>query len=72
MSTAQVLDDTLARARGLGLRAALLAPGFDVDTSADLAHLARARREGRTPAPARARSPGSTRAARGSAASPAR
>jgi rSAM/selenodomain-associated transferase 1 len=47
MSTATVLEDTLARARALGLRAALLEPGFDVDTASDLHHLARARREGR-------------------------
>ena len=47
MSTATVLADTLANAARLGLRAALLEPGFDVDTAADLAQLARARREGR-------------------------
>ena len=47
MSTATVLADTLANAARLGLRAALLEPGFDVDTAADLAELARARREGR-------------------------
>jgi hypothetical protein len=47
MSTSSVLDETLARARALGLRAELVAPGFDVDTAADLALLARARREGR-------------------------
>lgn len=47
MSTATVLADTLANAARLGLRAALLEPGFDIDTAQDLAHLARARREGR-------------------------
>jgi rSAM/selenodomain-associated transferase 1 len=47
MSTATVLEDTLASARRLGLRAERLAPGFDIDTAADLEHLARARREGR-------------------------
>ena len=47
MSTATVLADTLANAGRLGLRAVLLEPGFDVDTAADLAQLARARREGR-------------------------
>lgn len=50
MSTARVLENTLARARALGLRTRLLAPGFDVDTFDDLAHLARARREGRAAA----------------------
>lgn len=45
MSTTRVLDDTLACARRLGLRAELLAPGFDVDTATDLPLLARARRE---------------------------
>jgi hypothetical protein len=44
MSTASVLDDTLGRARALGLRAELLAPGFDIDTAEDLALLAEARR----------------------------
>jgi glycosyltransferase A (GT-A) superfamily protein (DUF2064 family) len=47
MSTATVLADTLANAERLGLRGALLEPGFDLDTAADLAHLARARGEGR-------------------------
>jgi hypothetical protein len=47
MSTPRVLEDTLARARGLGLRTRVLAGGFDVDVWADLVHLARARREGR-------------------------
>lgn len=46
MSTARVLEDTLARARALGLRARLVAPGFDVDVWADLARLAQARRTG--------------------------
>jgi len=48
MSTPRVLEETLARARALGLRSRLLAPGFDVDSFADLAQLARARRGGRT------------------------
>jgi glycosyltransferase A (GT-A) superfamily protein (DUF2064 family) len=47
MSTPSVLADTLACARRLGLRARVLEPGFDVDTAADLAQLARARSEGR-------------------------
>jgi rSAM/selenodomain-associated transferase 1 len=47
MSTAAVLEDTLANARRLGLSARLLEPGFDLDAAADLAHLAAARREGR-------------------------
>lgn len=47
MSTASVLADTLANAGRLGLRAVQLESGFDLDTAADLAHLARARREGR-------------------------
>jgi rSAM/selenodomain-associated transferase 1 len=47
MSTATVLADTLANAGRLGLRAVQLEAGFDLDTAADLAHLARARREGR-------------------------
>jgi len=39
MSTASVLDDTLARARQLGLEVSLLPPWHDVDTAADLALL---------------------------------
>lgn len=39
MSTSTVLRDTLAVAAGLGLRAALLPPCYDVDTAADLARL---------------------------------
>jgi rSAM/selenodomain-associated transferase 1 len=46
MSTASVLVDTLARARGAGLTHALLPAGFDIDTAADLALLAEARRHG--------------------------
>ena len=42
MSTGSVLDDTLANARAAGLGTALLEPGSDVDTAADLATLARA------------------------------
>jgi rSAM/selenodomain-associated transferase 1 len=44
MSTASVLEDTRLRARALGLRVRTLAPGFDLDTLADLALLAEARR----------------------------
>lgn len=47
MSTASVLDDTLAGARVLGLRVHLQAPGFDVDRIEDLRLLAAARAEGR-------------------------
>jgi uncharacterized protein len=39
MSTPTVLSDTLAAAAGLGLRAALLPPCYDLDTAADLARL---------------------------------
>jgi len=39
MSTASVLDDTLARARALGLLAHVLPACFDVDTAADLLRL---------------------------------
>jgi hypothetical protein len=46
MSTASVLADTLAHARRLGLSHRLLPAGFDVDTAADLALLAEARRAG--------------------------
>lgn len=46
MSTASVLVDTLARAQGAGLTHALLPAGFDIDTAADLALLAEARRQG--------------------------
>jgi hypothetical protein len=46
MSTASVLDDTLAHARRLGLSHTLLPAGFDLDTAADLALLAEARRAG--------------------------
>jgi rSAM/selenodomain-associated transferase 1 len=47
MSTARALEDTLARARALGLRSRLLPPAFDLDVAADFARLAQARREGR-------------------------
>jgi len=47
MSTPEVLADTLANARRLGLSARVLEPGLDVDTAADLAQLAAARRAGR-------------------------
>lgn len=46
MSTEQVLDDTLANATRLGLEVRLLPPRFDLDTAADLDHLAQARRDG--------------------------
>jgi rSAM/selenodomain-associated transferase 1 len=46
MSTERVLEDTLANAARLGLRPRVLAPRFDLDTAADLTHLARARRDG--------------------------
>jgi len=39
MSTASVLDDTLARARAAGLRCEVLATGFDIDRIEDLANL---------------------------------
>jgi glycosyltransferase A (GT-A) superfamily protein (DUF2064 family) len=44
MSTATVLEDTRRRAHRLGLRVRTLAPSFDLDTLADLALLAEARR----------------------------
>lgn len=44
MSTERVLDDTLERARELGLTARCLAPRFDIDTAEDLARL-RAQRQ---------------------------
>lgn len=43
MSTHSVLDDTLANAAAAGRRAHVLEPRFDLDTAADLTHLARAR-----------------------------
>jgi len=46
MSTASVLDDTLARARSSGLTHTLLPAGFDLDTAADLVLLDAARRHG--------------------------
>lgn len=46
MSTASVLDDTLARARASRLTHTLLPAGFDLDTAADLARLAEARSQG--------------------------
>lgn len=45
MSTAAVLEDTLANAARLGLHASVLAQGFDIDTIQDLSWLARMRRE---------------------------
>lgn len=42
MSTARVLDDTLANAEREGLRTAVLPPGFDLDTVSDLRWLAEA------------------------------
>ena len=46
MSTAEVLADTLAQAEQARLTYALLPAGFDIDTAADLALLAEARRQG--------------------------
>jgi hypothetical protein len=46
MSTASVLDDTLARARSSRLTHTLLPAGFDLDTAGDLVRLAEARRQG--------------------------
>ncbi len=43
MSTGQVLEDTLGRAKRLGLTVELAAPGFDLDTIEDLRWLARER-----------------------------
>ncbi|MGD2157607.1 MAG: TIGR04282 family arsenosugar biosynthesis glycosyltransferase [Anaerolineales bacterium] len=40
-STSQVLPQTLEKAKALGLRAALLAPWYDVDSAADVARLQR-------------------------------
>lgn len=40
MSTASVLEETIARAESLGLRVRLIRPTFDVDVGADLALLA--------------------------------
>jgi len=44
MSTRSVLEDTRARAEDLGLRTAVLAPRFDIDTAADLRRLEDLRR----------------------------
>ena len=46
MSTRSVLEDTLTAARAQGLRSELLPPGFDLDTTDDLTHLAAARERG--------------------------
>ena len=46
MSTHSVLEDTQANARALGLTTKLLPPSFDIDTTEDLVHLAKAREEG--------------------------
>ncbi len=46
MSTRSVLDDTLANASGLGLRATVMAPSFDLDTASDLVELAARRARG--------------------------
>jgi hypothetical protein len=48
MSTATVLDETLANAHRMGLRCQTLEPGFDLDTVSDLARLERARAAGET------------------------
>jgi uncharacterized protein len=45
MSTGSVLQETLANASRLGLASELLAPSFDLDRAADLAQLARLRKE---------------------------
>lgn len=45
-STEEVLSTTLERCRALGLAVRLLAPGRDVDTPEDLAHLAQSLAEG--------------------------
>jgi len=47
MSTASVLQDTLAGAKARGLRTALLPARFDIDVVEDLHRLRRARQEGR-------------------------
>ena len=44
MSTRSVLADTLANAERLGLRTCVAEASFDIDTAADLHHLAAARR----------------------------
>jgi glycosyltransferase A (GT-A) superfamily protein (DUF2064 family) len=44
MSTRTVLEDTLANAAALGLRAEVLQASFDLDTASDLGRLAAARR----------------------------
>jgi hypothetical protein len=46
MSTASVLDDTLARAKTSRLTHTLLPAGFDLDTAPDLVRLAEARKRG--------------------------
>jgi len=46
MSTQSVLEDTRANAHALGLSTTLIASSFDLDTVADLAHLARVRDAG--------------------------
>lgn len=48
MSTREVANETVARARGLGLRAHLLETSFDIDTVEDLQWLAEARERGLT------------------------
>jgi rSAM/selenodomain-associated transferase 1 len=48
MSTRSVLEDTLANAERLGLRACVAEASFDIDTAPDLYHLADARRAGIT------------------------
>lgn len=49
MSTGRVAEDTRAAAERSGCSVRLLAPTFDIDTSADLARLAAARAEGAAP-----------------------
>jgi rSAM/selenodomain-associated transferase 1 len=48
MSTRSVLEDTLANAERLGLRACVAEASFDIDTASDLYYLADARRAGIT------------------------
>jgi glycosyltransferase A (GT-A) superfamily protein (DUF2064 family) len=46
MSTPSVLADTIANAASQGLSTKTIEPSFDIDTAADLVHLAAAREEG--------------------------
>ena len=51
MSTASVLEDTLANARRSGLETSLLAPSDDIDVAADLLRLQAAHERGKSPSP---------------------